>query len=101
MPDDVIRWNEAELAAMARQGYLRRALAIYGGQLGAAAAAAAPHKTGAGAASIHSATVLEGGQWTARISWDQAHAYMRFPELGTRFIRAQHFLKNAVERYTR
>jgi hypothetical protein len=102
MPDPVIRWNETELAAIARQDYIRRALASYAGQIGAAAAADAPHSahhhdppSGHGADTIRGTSVMEDGQWTGRISWDAEHAYMRFPE------RAHHFLKRAAERYGR
>jgi hypothetical protein len=100
--DVVIRWNEAELAALARQDFLRRALAAYGGQIGSAAAADAPRSAhhhsppeGHGADFIHAETVLEDGRWAARVSWDEPHAYMKFPE------RREHFLKRAAERYGR
>lgn len=101
MPDPVIRWNEAELAAMARQDYIRRALAAYGGQVASAAAASAPRRTGAGAASIKGRTVLEDSEWTARVSWDTTHFYMRMQDLGTRFLPAQHFLERALDRFAR
>jgi HK97 gp10 family phage protein len=101
MPDPVIRWNEAELAAMARQDYIRRALAAYGGQVASTAAGDAPRRSGAGAASIHGQMVPEDGQWTARVSWDRAHFYMRMQNLGTRFLPAQHFLERALDRFAR
>lgn len=56
----------------------------------------APKRTGAGAASIRGEAVLDRGEWTVRISWDRAHGYMRFPNFGTRYIRAQHFLERAA-----
>ena len=52
----------------------------------------APHRTGAGAASIGVEAVLDGPEWTAHASWDQLHHYMIFSERGTRFMPARPFL---------
>jgi HK97 gp10 family phage protein len=98
---DRLTWNERELAAIARQDYLRRALASYGGQTAAAARGEAPRRTGAGANSIAAQTVLEDGEWTARVSWDRAHYYMQFQNSGTRYLPAQHFLEHALARFGR
>ena len=57
----------------------------------------APKRTGAGAASIHAEAVLDGPEWTARASWDQLHRYMKFHELGTRYMPAEPFLVPAFE----
>lgn len=56
------------------------------------AASAAPRLTGAGAASIHAEAVLDGSEWTARVSWDREHFYMRFHELGAKQLTARPFL---------
>lgn len=96
-----IEWDEWELAALARDDYIRRALAGHAGQVANIARASAPRRTGAGAASIHGETVLEAGEWTARVSWDQLHQYMRYQDLGTKYIPAQHFLEHALDRYAR
>lgn len=96
-----IDWDNTEVAALARQEYTRRALAGHAGQVTAAARPAAPRRTGAGAASIHGETVLEDGEWEARVSWDRLHWYMRIQDLGSRYVRAQHFLEHALDRYAR
>ena len=90
-------WNPvglAELAAEVTAG-LKRA----GDRVAAAAAATAPHRTGAGAASIHAETVLAAGGWQVHVGWDQLHDYMRFHERGTRYMPAEPFLVPALDRY--
>lgn len=103
MADDGVRveWDERELAALARDEYVRRAMAGHGGRVATAARAAAPHRTGAGAGSIRSETVLEDGAWETHVSWDQLHWYMRIHDLGSKHIRGQHFLERALDRYAR
>jgi len=102
MADEVrVVWNDAEIHAIARQEYARRELASHGGQLADTARAGAPRRTGAGADSIRAETVFEDAEWTVRVAWDALHAYMRFPELGTKTVRAQHFLLHAADRYAR
>jgi HK97 gp10 family phage protein len=61
------------------------------------AQALAPKATGAGAASIRSEPVLDGDQWTVRISWDRAHFYMYFSDRGTVHLPARPFLEPALE----
>lgn len=51
----------------------------------------APKDTGAGAASIHAEKDGNG----QRVSWDEAHSYMEYVELGTRTRRARPFLRPA------
>lgn len=104
--DDGVRveWNESELRAIARQEYTRNALAGFGGRIGADARAAAPRGRGVRghmADTIRGSTVLEGAEWTVRVTWDQLHAYARFPEFGTKHQPAQHFLLHAADRYAR
>jgi len=58
------------------------------------AKSAAPKRTGAGAASIHTDAVLA-DTWEANTSWDQLHYYMRFHEFGTSRMPARPFLRPA------
>ena len=105
--DDVrIEWNDVELHAVARAEYARQQLALLGGKVadvaqGTAPRSAHPRAVGHGADSIHAETVREGSEWTVRVSWDQLHAYMRFTNLGTKHIPAQHYLEHAADRYAR
>ena len=61
------------------------------------AQAAAPHRTGAGAASIHAEQVFDDSEWMAHIGWDRDHFYMHFSELGTVNMPARPFLVPALE----
>jgi HK97 gp10 family phage protein len=61
------------------------------------ARAGAPKRSGQGAASIHGEPVLDGPDWTVRISWDRDHFYMGFFEFGTEHIIARPFLEPALE----
>jgi HK97 gp10 family phage protein len=42
----------------------------------------------------------EQGQYVD-VSWDREHEYMRFPDKGTRYVRGEHFLENAVRQAER
>jgi HK97 gp10 family phage protein len=57
----------------------------------------APKRTGRGAASIRAEAVLDGPEWTVRISWDRERFYMYFKEKGTRQLPARPFLVPALE----
>jgi HK97 gp10 family phage protein len=94
-----IVWNETELAAMVRQDWVRHALQAYGKAIAQTAAADAPRRSGAGAASIHQETAVEDGGWAARVSWDKSRYYMSFQDLGTRYLPGRHFLEHALARY--
>lgn len=59
--------------------------------------AAAPKRTGAGAASIHVEDDPDGRG--LRVSWDRKHFYMGFRDLGTRFQRGWHFAERAARRF--
>jgi HK97 gp10 family phage protein len=61
------------------------------------AQAGAPKETGEGAESIRSEPVLDGPDWTVRISWDRDHFYMYFHDRGTRRLPARPFLDPALE----
>jgi HK97 gp10 family phage protein len=62
------------------------------------AQAAAPKRSGRGAASIGAEIVYEGVP-AVRVGWDVTHYYMRFHELGTKHLPARPFLRPAVDRY--
>lgn len=64
-----------------------------------AAQAAAPKKSGAGAASIRAEPNYDETEPTVRISWDVEHYYLRFHELGTKYLPERPFLRPAVDRY--
>lgn len=57
----------------------------------------APKRSGAGAASIHSEPYLFPEGWGAQVSWDLAHYYMIFQEVGTIHVPEQRFLRDALE----
>lgn len=63
------------------------------------AASVAPKRTGAGARSIHPEAVHTPDGWEVHVSWDQDHDYMRFHELGDRYLPARRFLTTALDRY--
>lgn len=57
----------------------------------------APHRTGFGAASIHSEAELDPDGWVAMVSWSRDAYYMSFHEFGTRYMDADPFLRPAAE----
>jgi HK97 gp10 family phage protein len=59
----------------------------------------APKRTGAGARSIRAEFDLDGTEPTVKVSWDQDHFYLRFHELGTKYLPARPFLAPALDRY--
>jgi HK97 gp10 family phage protein len=66
------------------------------------ARANAPHRTGLGAASIHTEVSFgDGGLPEVHASWSRERYYMRFHEEGTRRLPARPFLIPAFESYTR
>jgi HK97 gp10 family phage protein len=78
-----------------------RYLLDVGRQVANVARVQAPKRSGAGAASIHAESFRAADGWEVRVSWDQEHYYMRFPDLGTRHLPARHFLENALDQYAR
>jgi HK97 gp10 family phage protein len=92
MTDVRIVIDDAAVAGLVRDRQVESVLADVGRQIAGAARAGAPHRTGAGAASI-------GPQpfpGEVRVGWDRAHDYMRFPNFGTRYMTGKHFLDNAI-----
>ena len=57
----------------------------------------APKDTGEGAESIHAE--LDGSGEFYRISWDRAHFYMYFTEVGTEIQPARPFMRPVADRY--
>lgn len=50
--------------------------------------------------SINAVVYSDSGEWTVRVSWDDAHSYMRFPNFGARKHNApMHFLERAARMY--
>jgi HK97 gp10 family phage protein len=97
MPDVRVVLDEAAIRGLAKDPSMGPLLLEAAMPELARARAQAPKHTGAGAASIHAEAVLDGPEWTARASWDQLHFYMRFHELGTRYLPARPFLVPAFE----
>ena len=64
------------------------------------AASDAPRMSGRGAASIKGRAEFENGRWRIKLGPDRPHGYMRFPERGTRYLRAQRFMERAARRLT-
>jgi HK97 gp10 family phage protein len=100
-------WNPGAFMAFVESEALRAEVAAIGEQIAAGARSSAPRSAhhrgpgGHGAETIHVETMREHGEWAAHVGWDQLHAYLRFPELGTRYQSAQHFLAHAADRYAR
>lgn len=61
------------------------------------ARASAPKDSGRGAASIRAEPVLDGPEWTVRISWTRERFYMYFKERGTTSLPARPFLVPTLE----
>ena len=97
MPDVRVVLDEAAIRALARDPAMGPLLLEAAAPDLARARGQAPKATGAGAASIHAESVLDGQEWTAHASWDQLHRYMKFHELGTRYMPARPFLVPAFE----
>lgn len=57
-----------------------------------AARAAAPRRTGAGAASISGEAVMGPRGWVGIVAWTRIRYYMRFQQTGTAAMKAQPFL---------
>lgn len=49
--------------------------------------------------SIQAVLIAEASEQTVRVSWDDAHNYMRFPNFGDRRQGGMHFLERAARMY--
>lgn len=97
-----VEWNEREIDRMLGDRVLRDRAELVAGAVADLARGMAPRATGAGAGSIRPTDVMFGESgWTVTVGADQLHAYMRFPDRGTRYIPAQRFLERAAEQVTR
>ena len=93
MTDVRVVVDEAAVRALGTDPQVEAMLADLGGRVAGVAAGLAPHRTGAGAASIRP-DLAPGG---VRVSWDGAHHYMFFQDLGTKYVTAKHFLERALD----
>ncbi len=89
----------SEIVKLKSGAAMRTALLDAGQQVAVAAANLAPKDTGAGARSIHAELVTVGGLPEVHVSWDRAHFYLSFFELGTVHQRAQPFLRPAASKF--
>ena len=88
--------NRQAIAALGGED-ARPALDSLGGQVAARAAQLAPRRTGALAGSIGHEVVSDGGEVVARVSFDSAHYYGFYVEVGTSRMSAQPFLRPALD----
>jgi len=101
MGDTRVVLNQRGMTDLLRDPDLRMGLLDAAQPVVRAAQLGAPKRTGAGAASIHAEAVLDGPEWTARISWSRERFYLRFHEMGTKSLPARPFLVPALEGLTR
>lgn len=87
----LISFNANVLRELMRTEEVQAQVRIAAEAVAAQARRDAPKDTGAGAASIHAERDGDGYQ----VSWDEAHAYMEYVELGTRERRPRPFLRPA------
>ena len=92
----VVHLRELRRLGAGRNPQVRRRLERDARGMARVAQILAAKDTGAGAASIHAEEQFDG---TWRVSWDQEHAYMIFPELGTEHQSAQPALRPAAKRF--
>ncbi|MGW3608942.1 HK97-gp10 family putative phage morphogenesis protein [Micromonospora sp. NPDC005163] len=99
MADDNVRVTVDERAvdAVVRSVDMRDLLLEAAEPIEARVVAGAPKASGEGARSIRSEPVLDGPDWTVRISWDRAHFYLYFHDRGTRRLPARPFLEPALD----
>ena len=71
----------------------------YGDRIAAAARGLAAKATGAGAASITAQSNTYQGHPASDVSWDEAHHYMLFDEVGTYKMAAHPALGPALDQY--
>lgn len=90
--------NMGEIYAMTREPWAREEMQRRGEMVANRARAQAPHRTGAGGASIIAEPVIAPlVGWTCDIGWDHRHTYMRYTDRGTKYIRAQYYMERALE----
>jgi len=52
-----------------------------------------------GRQSVQAVLIADMAEQTVRVSWDDAHNYMRFPNFGAKHNQAMHFLERAAREY--
>ena len=93
-----VRLNRAAIDAWAKSDDAKKLLDALGEGIAGDAADAAPRRSGALAESItHEVGVDSDGAYV-RVSWDKAHFYGLFVELGTSKMPARPFLRPAAEK---
>jgi HK97 gp10 family phage protein len=101
MADVTVVLHHTEIEDLARDPGIRTALLAAAVPVVRGAQAHAPKNTGRGAQSIRAEAVLDGPEWTARISWDRDHYYMYFHERGSSELPARPFLVPTLEELAR
>jgi HK97 gp10 family phage protein len=97
-----LKFDDHAVEKIRRSRQVERALLDDGWMIADATAIEAPKHLGFGAASIRAELFHDRlGEPEVRISWDKRHYYMRFPEFGTEYQRAQPFLRLVAARYRR
>lgn len=89
--------HDAAIEDLLRDPGVRRGLMEQSFPVVSQARGRAPKNTGRGAASIRAEPVLDGPEWTVRISWDREHFYMYFKERGTQSLPPRPFLVPTLE----
>jgi HK97 gp10 family phage protein len=93
-----VKINRNAAKSYLRDPKLERELLADGWKIADLAASLAPKDSGSGAASIR-AELVKGDVPEVRVSWDRAHFYMGFIELGVLDRPAQPFLRAAAQRF--
>lgn len=101
MPDNVrVVTDERAVRALSSSNEMRDLLLELAEPVVARAKALAPKATGRGAASIRSEPVLDGDEWTVRVSWERDQFHMYFRDRGTVYQSGSEFLERALEGVT-
>lgn len=90
--------DESAIAALATDPGVLRAVGAVADDVAGVIAAAAPKRTGRGAASIHAEPAPNPADGF-RVSWDRDHFYMSFQNNGTTHQRARRFVEEALARF--
>jgi hypothetical protein len=89
----LVEIDEHGMVELARSPEIRNALLdIADARVARPAQARAPKRTGFGASTIGSEASLAGTEWEVNTSWSQDAFYLKFHELGDRYMRADPFL---------
>ena len=89
--------NQTAIRSLRDDPGVKAGLGRAGDQVADRAASLAPKRTGAGAASISAEMGEDGDGAYDRVTWDAAHYYMFFQEVGTSKMSARPFLRPALD----